>query len=324
MGRPAAAGAGHRPEVRGQYRPARNGRGPGRARPRDDAGRGGVQDLHHPGDPGQCRTGQGLAGREPVAQADGPSPDRGDGGTGQGRGLGLWPDLCLPRLGRRPLFPVVGGQPVGGGRPWVGCVRAGAERRPGHGCAFPRGGSGVQCPGAAGPGPDLQCRGSRTHGPDRRPLCPRPASAAGLPAAAGDGVERQAGEARRLARRHRHQPDRLRRARHQRPARLLPADPSGADGGSGGVHRRRPHHGGRHGCARGRCAPVVQRPGPGPGADGGQDGGRGPGRADRGGRRRRRGRPSGPAQDLPGRPALDDDPDGRPVARGGRSPDRPL
>jgi hypothetical protein len=65
-------------------------------------------------------------------------------------------------------------------------------------------------------------------GPHRRPLRPRPAPPARLPAAAGDGIERQAGEARRLAGRHRHRPGRLRRARHQRPARLLPADPSGA------------------------------------------------------------------------------------------------
>jgi glucose-6-phosphate isomerase len=47
----------------------------------------------------------------------------------------------------------------------------------------------------------------------------------------------------------RHQPDRLRRAGHQRPARLLPADSPGAAGGAGGVHRRGPYLRGGHGRA---------------------------------------------------------------------------
>ena len=49
----------------------------------------------------------------------------------------------------------------------------------------------------------------------------------GLPAAADDGEQRQARDARRRARRLRHRPDLLGRAGHQRPAFVLPADPPG-------------------------------------------------------------------------------------------------
>ena len=58
-------------------------------------------------------------------------------------------------------------------------------------------------------------------------LRPAAAAAAGLPAAARHGIERQARDARRLAGGERHRAGRLGRAGHQRPARLLPADPPG-------------------------------------------------------------------------------------------------
>ncbi len=48
-----------------------------------------------------------------------------------------------------------------------------------------------------------------------------------LPAAARDGVERQARDGRRRAGRGRHRPGRLGRARHERPAQLPPAAPPG-------------------------------------------------------------------------------------------------
>ena len=66
VGRPAAAGPGHRPAFRRQYRSARHGRGPDRAGSGNHPGGGGVQDLHHPGDPGQRGTGPRLAGRGPA------------------------------------------------------------------------------------------------------------------------------------------------------------------------------------------------------------------------------------------------------------------
>ena len=64
---------------------------------------------------------------------------------------------------------------------------------------------------------------------DRRrlPLRPVPAPLPGLPAAAHDGVERQARHRRRRPRRLRDRRDLLGRAGDERPALLLPADPSG-------------------------------------------------------------------------------------------------
>ena len=58
-------------------------------------------------------------------------------------------------------------------------------------------------------------------------LRPAAAAAAGLPAAARHGIERQARDARRRAGGERDRAGRLGRARDQRPARLLPADPPG-------------------------------------------------------------------------------------------------
>ena len=65
--------------------------------------------------------------------------------------------------------------------------------------------------------------------PDQRrlPLRPVPAPLPRLPAAADDGVQRQARHPRRGAGRLRHRRDLLGRAGDQRPALLLPADPPG-------------------------------------------------------------------------------------------------
>ena len=65
-----------------------------------------------------------------------------------------------------------------------------------------------------------------------------PAPLPRLPAAAHDGVERQVRAVGRLPRRHRHRRGVLGRARHERPARVLPADPPGHP-----AHPRRLHHG---------------------------------------------------------------------------------
>ena len=70
--------------------------------------------------------------------------------------------------------------------------------------------------------------GHLVHQRPRRPeqggaaLCARAAPVRRLPAAARHGVERQAGAPRRIARHDRHRSDRLGRAGHQRPARVLP------------------------------------------------------------------------------------------------------
>ena len=61
----------------------------------------------------------------------------------------------------------------------------------------------------------------------RLPLRPVPAPLPRLPAAADDGVQRQARHPRRRPRRLRHRGDLLGRAGDQRPALLLPADPPG-------------------------------------------------------------------------------------------------
>ncbi len=60
-----------------------------------------------------------------------------------------------------------------------------------------------------------------------------------LPPAADDGVERQARDARRTARRLRDRRRLLGRARHQRPAQLLPADPPGDEADPGRPDRVR-------------------------------------------------------------------------------------
>ncbi len=75
--------------------------------------------------------------------------------------------------------------------------------------------------------------------PRRAAVLAVPAPVRGLPAAADDGVERQVRPLRRRTRHHRHRRGVLGRTRHQRPARVLPADPPGHAGGPGGLHRVR-------------------------------------------------------------------------------------
>uniref|UniRef100_A0A0N4ZZB1 Transcriptional regulator, HxlR family n=1 Tax=Parastrongyloides trichosuri TaxID=131310 RepID=A0A0N4ZZB1_PARTI len=126
-------------------------------------------------------------------------------------------------------------------RPGAGGVSGVSGRRRRDGPPLPRGPAGEECACAAGAGRDLQCRRPASRGPQRRALRPCPAPPARLPPAVGDGVERKTGAPRRIARRAPDLSRRFRRTRHQRPARLLPADASGAAGRSGRVHHRRPH-----------------------------------------------------------------------------------
>ena len=101
--------------------------------------------------------------------------------------------------------------------------------------------------------------------PDRRgvPLRAVPAPLPGLPAAADDGVERQARHPRRRPRGLRDGRDLLGRARDQRPALLLPADPPGDEADPVRLHRL------LQVAEPARRAPgpsVLERPGPARGA----------------------------------------------------------
>ena len=108
-----------------------------------------------------------------------------------------------------------------------GPLRRDARRLPRDGRALPRGAAGGEPAGADGPARGLVRRLLRRPDLRRLPLRPVPAPLPRLPAAADDGVERQARHPRRRPRRLRHRGDLLGRAGDQRPALLLPADPPG-------------------------------------------------------------------------------------------------
>ena len=131
----------------------------------------------------------------------------------------------------------------------------------------------------------------------RPPLRPVPAPLPGLPAAADDGVERQARDPRRRPRRLRHRGDLLGRAGHQRPALLLPADPPGHAPDPLRLHRL---HALQQPARRPPRPADVQRLRPGRGARLRQDAGAGARGGDAGGGR--------PAPGDGGQPALQHDP----------------
>ena len=115
-----------------------------------------------------------------------------------------------------------------------------AGRLPRDGRALPGGRLGRQPADDHGPAERLVLGLLRRRNLRRLPLRPVPAPLPRLPAAADDGVERQARDARRRARRLRHRGDLLGRAGDQRPAQLLPADPPGDAADPGRLHRLRP------------------------------------------------------------------------------------
>ena len=119
--------------------------------------------------------------------------------------------------------------------------------------------------------------------PDQRrlPLRPVPAPLPRLPAAADDGVQRQARHPRRRPRRLRHRRDLLGRAGDQRPALLLPADPPGDAADPLRLHRLLPL---QQPARRPPRHADVERLRPGRGAGLRQDA---PSRCGRRGRRRR-------------------------------------
>ena len=102
-----------------------------------------------------------------------------------------------------------------------------AGRVPRRRRALPRGADRAQPAGADGPPLRLVRRVLRRADRGRAPLRPVPAPLPRLPAAADHGVEREARHARRRRGRLPDRRDLLGRARHQRPALLLPAPPPG-------------------------------------------------------------------------------------------------
>ena len=99
---------------------------------------------------------------------------------------------------------------------------------------------GPQRPGADGAAQRLVHRVPRRADPRRAAVRPAAAPVPGLPAAADDGVQRQGRPLGRLPGDDRHRRGVLGRARDQRPARLLPADPPGHPAGARRLHRRSP------------------------------------------------------------------------------------
>ena len=202
-----------------------------RPRPRGDALRRLLEDLHDAGDDDQRpHRPRMVAGR----------PRRRRGGRRQALRRGLdqrrgglrvrdrhREHVRVLGVGRRPLLDGLGDRALddAGDRP--GPVRRDAGRLPRDGRALPRGAAGREPADADGPAGGLVRRLLRRRDLRRPALRPVPAPLPGLPPAADDGVQRQARHPRRRPGRLRHRGDLLGRAGHQRPALLLPADPPG-------------------------------------------------------------------------------------------------
>ena len=143
-------------------------------------------------------------------------------------------------LGRRPLLAVVGDRPADRARGRLRPLRGAARRRPRDGRALPHRAARAQ---PAGRSSACSASGTATSSaPRATPCCPttsictacRPTSSRRDMESNGKSVRRD-GQRGRL----RHRADHLGRARHQRPARLLPADPPGHRADPGGLPRRR-------------------------------------------------------------------------------------
>ena len=143
-------------------------------------------------------------------------------------------------LGRRALLDGLGDRPVddAGDRP--GELPRDAGRLPRDGRALPHRAVRAQPAGADGAAGDLVQRLLRRADRGGAALRAVPEALPGLSAAADDGEQRQARDARRQAGRLRHRPGLLGRAGHQRPALVLPADPPGHPADPVRLHRLRP------------------------------------------------------------------------------------
>ena len=143
-------------------------------------------------------------------------------------------------VGGRPLLDGLGDRALDHARDRPRGVRRDAGRLPRGRRALQGDAAGAEPAGADGDARRLVRRLLRR--PDGRglPLRPVPAPLPRLPAAADDGVERQARHPRRRSRRLRDRRHLLGRARDQRPAFLLPADPPGDEADPLRLHRLLP------------------------------------------------------------------------------------
>ena len=254
--------------LRQQRRRPRHRAGAARAEARRDAVHRRVQDLHDAGDDGQRARWRGSGSwtraatdiaRHFVAATTNVKAAAEFGITTT---FGFWDWVG----GRYSLWSAIGLPiAIAVGADHFRALLAGAHAMDRH---FADRAAGAQPAGAARPARRLVPQLPPFHEPLGGALPPGPAAPAGLPAAAGDGVQRQARRRRRPAAALRHQPGGLGRAGHERPARLLPDAAPGQRRDPGRVHARA--HAGAPPRRPARQA-AGQRPGAEPGADAGQD-----------------------------------------------------
>ena len=145
-------------------------------------------------------------------------------------------------LGRRPLLVRLGHRLLAHGGHRSGRLRRHAGRLPRHRPALRHRPARGQHAGHPGHAQRLVRQPLRRRDPRRAALQPAPGPLPRLPAAADHGVERQVGAPGRLPGVGPDRGDLLGRARHQRPARLLPAHPPGHQAHPGRLHRLRRVH----------------------------------------------------------------------------------
>ena len=175
-------------------------------------------------------------------------------------------------LGRRPLLALVGDRPADRALCRHGPVPRAARRRLRHGRAFPHRPAGAEPAGGAGDAGRLVQQLPGRAEPRHPALRPEPRPLRRLLPAGRHGEQRQGRRPGGARGRLPDRPDHLGRARHQRPARLLPADPPGHQADPLRLPRRRPQP---HAARRppGQAARQLLRPDRGPGLR--QDRGRG-------------------------------------------------
>ena len=215
------------------------GRGDPRPRPGRDAVHRRVQDVHHHRDAHQRPHRPPVAGRRARRGRRREALRRRVDQRRQGDEVRHrhGQHVRVLGLGRRPLLLRLGDRAVADDRHRPGELPRDAGRLPRHRRALPHHAVRAEPAGAAGPARRLVRRLLRRADPRRAALQRLPRAAADLPAAARHGEQRQVGDPRRRAGRLPDRPDRLGHARHQRPARLLPADPPGHEADPGRLHR---------------------------------------------------------------------------------------
>ena len=142
-------------------------------------------------------------------------------------------------LGGRPLLGRLGDRPVADDRDRARGLPRDADRLPRRRRALPHGAVRAEHAGADGPAGRLVRRLLRRADARDPAVQPAPREVPRVPAAARHGVERQVGGPGRRARRRADRPGGVGHARHERPARVLPADPSGHGADPGRLHRVR-------------------------------------------------------------------------------------